>query len=100
MTMKLSPGRRILLLIALVLLLFPSVHFSYGDYEFDSSDTQFFGGVVLLVLLALELADRVTMKRDLEIAREIQSWLMPSKPPDVAGRRHRFLHSAGQHRGR
>jgi hypothetical protein len=25
------------------------------------------------------------MKRDLEIAREIQSWLMPSKAPEVPG---------------
>jgi hypothetical protein len=37
-------------------------------------------GNILLVLLA-ELADRVTMKRDLEIARDIQSWLMPSAAP-------------------
>jgi phosphoserine phosphatase RsbU/P len=38
-----------------------------------------------VILLALELADRVTMKRDLEIAREIQSWLMPSAAPEVPG---------------
>jgi sigma-B regulation protein RsbU (phosphoserine phosphatase) len=31
------------------------------------------------------LADRVTMKRDLEIACEIQTWLMPSAPPEVPG---------------
>jgi sigma-B regulation protein RsbU (phosphoserine phosphatase) len=39
----------------------------------------------LLFLLALELADRVTMKRDLEIAREIQHWLVPESPPEVPG---------------
>jgi sigma-B regulation protein RsbU (phosphoserine phosphatase) len=33
----------------------------------------------------LELADKVTMKRDLEIAREIQRWLVPEAPPQVAG---------------
>jgi sigma-B regulation protein RsbU (phosphoserine phosphatase) len=33
----------------------------------------------------LELADKVTMKRDLEIAREIQTWLVPSQPPEVPG---------------
>jgi sigma-B regulation protein RsbU (phosphoserine phosphatase) len=33
----------------------------------------------------LELADKVTMKRDLEIAREIQTWLVPSEPPQVTG---------------
>ena len=85
MIMKLSPARRVLLVIALVLLLFPHVHFGSGDREFDSGALQFWAGVALLVLLALELADRVTMKRDLEIAREIQSWLMPSEAPKVPG---------------
>ena len=40
---------------------------------------------ILFVLLALELADRITMKRDLEIAREIQEWLVPEHPPSVKG---------------
>ena len=39
--------------------------------------------ILFLGLLLLELADKVTMKRDLEIAREIQSWLVPSLPPVV-----------------
>ena len=43
------------------------------------------GTLILFVLLALELADRVTMKRDLEIAREIQQWLVPNEPPQVPG---------------
>src|SRR5579883_1413815 len=30
-----------------------------------------------------ELADKITIKRDLEIAREIQAWLVPSTPPPV-----------------
>ncbi len=85
MMMKLSPVRRVLLLIALVLLLLPGIHIHNDDQTIDSVDTQFFGGVVLIILLALELSDRVTMKRDLEIAREIQSWLMPSEAPKVPG---------------
>ncbi len=40
---------------------------------------------ILFILLALELGDRVTMKRDLEIAREIQQWLVPERPPVVPG---------------
>jgi sigma-B regulation protein RsbU (phosphoserine phosphatase) len=40
---------------------------------------------LFLLLLSLELADKVTMKRDLEIAREIQTWLVPSQAPEVAG---------------
>ena len=85
MMMKLSPVRRVLLLIALVLLILPGIRINEGDRTSDTMETQFLAGVVLVVLLALELSDRVTMKRDLEIAREIQSWLMPSEAPKVPG---------------
>jgi serine phosphatase RsbU (regulator of sigma subunit) len=85
MMMKLSPVRRVLLLIALVLLLLPVIHRTQEDGTVDTFETRFIAGVVLIVLLALELSDRVTMKRDLEIAREIQSWLMPSEAPKVPG---------------
>jgi serine phosphatase RsbU (regulator of sigma subunit) len=87
MIMKLSPGRRVLLLVALVLLVLPSVTIRRGDEDaqYDNGASKFFAGAALLVLLAMELSDRVTMKRDLEIAREIQSWLMPSKAPSVPG---------------
>ena len=33
----------------------------------------------------LEVSDRVVMKRDLQIAREIQLWLVPGAPPQVPG---------------
>ena len=85
MMMKLSPGRRVLFLIALVLLVFPGFDIRSNQTEVHMPNLAFFGGIALLVLLALELADRVTMKRDLQIAREIQSWLMPAEPPQVAG---------------
>ena len=86
---KLSPARRILLLVALVLLFFPSGGFTFADrggqvhvVEFD---LRMWGGLLLLVLLLLELADRVVMKRDLEIAKEIQSWLLPGAPLQIPG---------------
>jgi serine phosphatase RsbU (regulator of sigma subunit) len=82
MMTKLSPGRRVLFLISLGLLVFPSFSYRHGDTEV-SENLAFFGGAGLLVLLALELSDRVTMKRDLEIAREIQGWLMPTEAPKV-----------------
>jgi len=87
---KLTPARRVLLLIGIVLLLFPSgsgFQFRRGDtnVEITAPNFQFWGGVVLFVLLMLEIADRVVMKRDLEIARDIQSWLLPATPPAVPG---------------
>ena len=75
---KLSPARRVLLLLALVLLSLSAMSVqSAGEFEF-------FAALVFLLLLSLELADKITMKRDLEIAREIQSWLVPSTPPEIA----------------
>lgn len=85
MVMKLSPGRRVLFVTALVLLVFPGVDFRYRNAELHIPNLSFFGALAFLVLLALELADRVTMKRDLEIAKEIQTWLMPAAPPQVPG---------------
>jgi sigma-B regulation protein RsbU (phosphoserine phosphatase) len=48
-------------------------------------DFRLTGGLLLFFLLILEVADRVVMKRDLQIAREIQSWLLPANPPVVPG---------------
>src|SRR5487761_96537 len=83
MLMKLTPARRVLLLIACVLLIV-DLKFRFGNeqYSFAMSGV---GTAILFLLLALELADRVTMKRDLEIAREIQHWLVPERPPSVPG---------------
>ncbi len=85
MVMKLSPARRVVFVAALILLVFPGFDFRYAQSEIQMPNLSFFGALVLLVLLALELADRVTMKRDLEIAKEIQTWLMPAAPPTVPG---------------
>jgi sigma-B regulation protein RsbU (phosphoserine phosphatase) len=41
--------------------------------------------LLLFLLLMLEIADRVVMKRDLQIAREIQTWLLPGAPPQIPG---------------
>jgi len=83
--MKLSPARRVLLLAVTALVLFPLPAILAGAPDPGLARLLAVGAAALFGLLALELADRVTMKRDLEIAREIQRWLVPSKPPDVPG---------------
>jgi phosphoserine phosphatase RsbU/P len=86
---KLTPARRVLLLIGMVLLLIPSggIQFRKGQNDIQVSwlDTHFWGGLTLFIVLMLEIADRVVMKRDLEIARDIQNFLLPSSPPPVPG---------------
>jgi phosphoserine phosphatase RsbU/P len=83
--MKLSPARRVLLLVAMALIIFPLPATLAGAS--DTTITRMFaaGAILLFGLLALELADRVTMKRDLEIAREIQHWLVPERAPVLPG---------------
>jgi phosphoserine phosphatase RsbU/P len=85
---KLSPARRIILLIALLFLIFNggvswrSAHGELRVFEFDGA---MWGALLLLLLVILEVADRVVMKRDLQIAKEIQEWLLPANPPAVPG---------------
>jgi phosphoserine phosphatase RsbU/P len=91
MILKLSPARRVFLLIALVLgVLSIQVQLTVGGRgnappAGGGNGFALLSIAALVFLLALELADRVTMKRDLEIAREIQRWLVPEVPPRVEG---------------
>jgi phosphoserine phosphatase RsbU/P len=86
---KLSPARRVLVLLGLIFLFFSSGGFSYtnqaGRVEIFELDYHVVGGLLLLLVLLLELADRVVMKRDLEIAKDIQAWLLPGAPLQIPG---------------
>jgi len=86
---KLTPARRVLLLLGLILLFWPSVGFSYTNgenhVEIHELDLHVWGGLLLFVVLLLELADRVVMKRDLEIAKDIQAWMLPGAPLQIPG---------------
>jgi phosphoserine phosphatase RsbU/P len=86
---KLTPARRVLLLLALVLIIVPGGEWTMitksHEVKVFALDFHFWGGLLMFVLLVLEVADRVVMKRDLQIAKEIQAWLLPSQPPSVPG---------------
>jgi phosphoserine phosphatase RsbU/P len=86
---KLSPARRVLLLLGLILVFFPAGGFEYtnsaGHVESFELDLHVWGALLILMVLLLELADRVVMKRDLEIAKDIQSWLLPGAPLQLPG---------------
>jgi sigma-B regulation protein RsbU (phosphoserine phosphatase) len=86
---KLTPARRVLVLLGLILLFIPSGGMSYtdraGHVDIHEFDLHVWGGLLLLLVLLLELADRVVMKRDLEIAKDIQAWLLPGAPLQIPG---------------
>src|SRR5947209_4510443 len=75
--LKMSPARRVLLLLAFVMLALSAIN-SQKNFEVIAV-------LLFVLLLSLELADKVTLKRHLKIAREIQTWLVPSVSPEVAG---------------
>src|ERR1017187_889238 len=85
---KLTPARRVLLLLALFFLFTDiggSRQGNTGEVHALWFGSSFWGGLLLLVLVILEVADRIVMKRDLQIAKEIQAWLLPANPPAVPG---------------
>jgi hypothetical protein len=85
MFFRLTPARRVLLLVALVLVLSFDVQQNDQGTTVSRPAGPFIGAACLLVLLGLEVADRVALKRDLELAREIQKWLVPPSPPSIPG---------------
>ena len=84
-TMKLSPARRAIFGVSLVLVviglveLFQEVHvFLIPHPSFAPGTLALLTGFVLTNLLVLlEVADRLTLKNDLEIARDIQQAMLP-----------------------
>lgn len=96
---KLGPARRMLfvlcLLFAVLGLISPPSFEFYSDQarvELDFSPFWFLlsiGG--LLWLLVIELVDRVRVRDELEVARNLQSDLLPDTSPEVTG--YQFAHS-------
>ncbi len=80
---KLSPPRRVFLLINLTLAVLSLVGVSLLFVTREVELLLAFVGMLILVIMVL--GDHVSMKRDIEIAREIQRWLVPRVPPDVPG---------------
>jgi sigma-B regulation protein RsbU (phosphoserine phosphatase) len=70
---QLTPVRRLLYTISIIL-------FFYG-FMSEAPHLIFLGFLLLNLLLAFELADKLVAKDELAIAREVQIGLMPKEPP-------------------
>jgi hypothetical protein len=83
---RLSPPRRLLFVICIVFALW-----GVTGIDLDNTPTVRVGLFHLLsiagliLLLVLELADRVVVRDELEVARELQRELLPEDEPDVEG---------------
>jgi hypothetical protein len=95
---KLSPARRMLFAAGLVFALLgvAQVSFLYdqGGVDVSIDASPFFSSLsiaCLLFLLALELVDRVRVRDELEVARQLQRELLPREAPALPG--YAFAHS-------
>jgi phosphoserine phosphatase RsbU/P len=80
---KLSPARRVFLLATCILAVMAALGFEFLIITKQLEFIVAFSSLLLLLLLVL--GDHVTMKRDIEIAREIQRWLVPRVAPQIPG---------------
>jgi len=82
---KLAPGRRLMLLIGIIFT------FVLGDTSFAlfgwgfSADLRVWGTVLLVIVLMLELKDKLLARDEIQIAREVQLALLPSENPEIPG---------------
>ncbi len=87
---QLSPPRRLLFALAVVLAMLGACRIEYssrsGELHIGSSTGPLIIAVILLVfLLALELVDRVRVRDELEVARELQRQLLHLGAPALPG---------------
>ena len=89
MTQKLSPARRVLFLAALVFFVLGMIQIrgqGGSGVVIDISPLWIFLSSGLFVfLLALELVDRVLVRDELDVARQLQRELLPAQAPEVQG---------------
>jgi sigma-B regulation protein RsbU (phosphoserine phosphatase) len=86
LSFRLSPPRRLLFAICIVLALFGLSGIEFENWITVRNAVMFMLSISgLVLLLVLELADRVVVRDELEVARELQRELLPREAPDVPG---------------
>jgi len=79
--LKLSPARRVLLVISLIFVL-GGFRISHNSY---SLEFKVVGYIILLLILTLELKDKLLAKYELEAGRVVQNALIPQSCPELSG---------------
>jgi len=84
---KLTPIRRLILLLGIVFMLFSirSSSLESGGLTIDFLGFSFFSALLFLFIIALELKDKLHAKTELQEGRAVQSALKPEENPIVKG---------------
>jgi hypothetical protein len=84
LVLKLSPTRRLLLLISLALSVMNGLSYHRGNVRVDLQ-VSVLSFVILLVVLMLELKDKLLVREEIEVGRAVQKALLPSANPNLPG---------------
>ncbi len=82
--MHLTPVRRIITTIGLIIILFGS-SIIINEQNVQANNTGLLGGALIFLVLMLELKDKLLAKDELEAGRKVQRALMPEQSPVVEG---------------
>jgi hypothetical protein len=83
---KLTPIRRMLLVVGMFLMLTTGkIGINGGDSFVVSRDTSIFGGIIILFILMLELRDKLLAKDELTAGKSVQSALTPKRTHKIPG---------------
>jgi hypothetical protein len=82
--LNLSPARRVLLLVSVWFFLQSHIGFTVGETNVRL-DLSIFGFLLLLLVLMLELKDKLLARNELEVGRTVQLALLPRDPPRLPG---------------
>jgi serine phosphatase RsbU (regulator of sigma subunit) len=82
--LSLSPARRLLLLAAIVFAMVGGVVLTSND-QTVSFNLKGLGLVILILLIMLEVKDKLLVRSELEAGRKVQAALIPHQSPSVAG---------------
>jgi sigma-B regulation protein RsbU (phosphoserine phosphatase) len=83
--LKLTPARRVLLVLSVVLIWQATEVGRRGEFAPSGSNFPVLGVAMLLLILMLELKDKLTAREELEAGRAVQRALMPDHNPAIPG---------------
>lgn len=83
--LKLSRGRRLSLLLALLFAALGRQAWQTGTGVSGTFDFRLWGFVLLLLIFMLELKDKLLARDEIEVARQVQLSLLPRRHPSIEG---------------
>ncbi len=83
--MRLNPFRRVLLVLGIFLLLWTPIIINSKNVKMEFTDFHLFGSAAILLVLMLELKDKLLAREELVAGKRVQQALTPEPSPAVPG---------------